>query len=154
MFSHIAVRVALAGGLSVAAFGATAPVPRDALELATGDIQVADTAESRKAALHLLVRARGSYGLQSGGRGYDLKVSFTVDSGGQTDYDGAWKMEDRFDPAQGLLWSAEASAGYRYRAGFRARTRLTSGVGPRPRFRCASRKCARPCSTLLRIRRP
>jgi hypothetical protein len=50
--------------------------------------------------------------LRSAGRGYDLKVSFTVDSGGQTKFDGDWKMEDVFDPKQGLRWTAESSASY------------------------------------------
>src|SRR5581483_4661035 len=42
----------------------------------------------------------------------DLKVSFTVDSGGQTAYDGAWKMEDVFDPKLGLRWTAQGPASY------------------------------------------
>ena len=37
---------------------------------------------------------------------------FTVNSGGQTEYDGAWEMEDMFDPQQGLRWTAKAAAGY------------------------------------------
>jgi hypothetical protein len=50
--------------------------------------------------------------LRSAGRGYNLKVSFTVNSGGQTEYDGVWRMEDVFDPDQGFRWTAKASAAY------------------------------------------
>jgi len=57
----------------------------------------------------MLGRARNSYALKSAGRGYDLRVTFTVNSGGQTEYDGAWEMEDVFDPKQGLHWTAKAA---------------------------------------------
>jgi len=104
-----------AGVLSLAAFGRNAPraapIPGDPLEMVTGQIRSVN-ARGREAALQLLDRARNSYALRSAGRGYDLKVSFTVDSGGQTEYDGAWKMEDVFDPKQGLRWTAESSASY------------------------------------------
>jgi hypothetical protein len=88
------------------------PIPEDPLELVTGQIQVADTPASREAAIQLLDRARQNYSLRSAGMGYDLKVSFAVNSGGQTEYDGAWKMEDVSDPVHGLHWSATAAAGY------------------------------------------
>jgi len=91
---------------------ASAPVPSDPLEIVTGPVQVADTPESRKAALDLLARARGNYALRNTTRGYDLKVSFTVTSGGETQYDGAWQMEEIFVPHQGLRWTAQAAAGY------------------------------------------
>ena len=114
MFQKILLRLAVNGGLVVAAFGQTTAVPDDRLELATGNLRKADTPESRRTALNLLARARTSYTLRGAARAYDLKVSFTVDSGRQTDYDGAWTMEDRFDPSQGLHWTAEAAAGFRF----------------------------------------
>jgi hypothetical protein len=73
----------------------------------------------REAVLQLLATARINYGLQTLGHAYDLKVSFTVDSGGQTKYDGAWQMEDIFDPNRGLRWTAKSSGGY-------SLTRITS----------------------------
>lgn len=88
----------------------TAPIPSDPLEMATGRIRPASGRAARTAALGLLGRARGNYAMRSAGRGYDLKVTFTVNSGGQTEYDGAWEMEDVFDPQQGLRWTAKASA--------------------------------------------
>ena len=104
------------GGLSVAVFGQTAlrmaPIPRDPLEIVTGQIQATDSPANREAALELLTRARQSYALRNGAQAYDLKASFTVNSGGQTDYDGPWQMEDISDPKQGLRWTATASAGY------------------------------------------
>lgn len=103
--------------LPLTAFGQNAPrvapVPRDPLELATGPIQAAgNTPASREAALQLLARARTSFALRSAGQGYDLKVSFTVDSLGETNYDGAWQMEDLFVPGRGHRWTASAASGY------------------------------------------
>jgi|SRR5579863_1728772 len=89
-----------------------APIPNDPLELVIGPIQVANTPASRDAAFQLLGQARNNYQLRNSGRGYDLKVTFTVNSGGQTDYDGLWEMEDVSDPKLGLRWTARAAAGY------------------------------------------
>ena len=50
--------------------------------------------------------------LRSSGQGYDLKITFTTDSQGQTNFDGAWELEDLFIPRQGLHWTAKAAAGY------------------------------------------
>jgi hypothetical protein len=106
----------IAASVSVAAFGQNvprmAPIPSDPLEMVTGPIQVVDTAAGREAVVQLLARARSNYVLRSAGIGYDLKVSFTVNSGGATEYDGAWQMEDLFDPSQGLRWTATTEAGY------------------------------------------
>jgi hypothetical protein len=105
-----------AGGLALAAFGQnavrTAPIPNDPLELVTGQILTVDTPEARQAVVELLKRARTSYSLQTAGHGYDLKVTFAVNSGGQTQYDGRWEMEDIFDPVHGMRWTAKATAGY------------------------------------------
>ncbi len=105
-----------AAGLSLTALGQNvrgiAPLPGDPLEMVTGPTQVAATAASREAALQLLARARSNYALKSAGHAYDLKITFMVNSGGQTEYDGAWEMEDLFDPQQGLRWTAKAEAGY------------------------------------------
>jgi hypothetical protein len=103
------------GGLPLMPYGQSAPriapVPGDPLELATGQVQVAGPA-SRTALLELLARARDNYALRSARQGYDLKINFAVDSLGQTDYDGAWELEDLFIPGQGLHWTAKAAAGY------------------------------------------
>ncbi len=105
-----------AGGLSIPLFGqdarSAAPIPSDPLEMVTGQIQAADTPASRQAVLGLLDRARNNYRLPAAGRPYDLKTAFTVNSGGATEYDGAWQMEDTFDPSQGLRWTASAGAAY------------------------------------------
>jgi hypothetical protein len=109
-------RLMLWGCLPLTALGQNAPniapVPRDPLELATGQIQAADTPASRETALQLLGRARSSFALRSTAQAYDLKVSFTVDSLGETNYDGAWEMEDLFVPRQGHRWTATAASGY------------------------------------------
>ncbi len=88
-----------------------APVPNDPLELSAGEVKVAGPAD-RKALLELLARARDSYALRRSGLGYDLKVSFTVDTLGQTDDDGAWELEDLFVPGRGLRWTAQSATGY------------------------------------------
>jgi hypothetical protein len=80
--------------------------------MVTGQIRAVDTPARRAAVLQLIDRARSSYALRSAGRGYDLKVTFRVNSGGQTEFDGAWKMHDVFDPQQGLRWTAKASTSY------------------------------------------
>ena len=106
----------VASSLPIAVLGQSAPkvapVPGDPLELATGQIHAIDSPASRAAIVRILDHARDSYALRSAGRAYDLKVEFTVDSGGQTEYDGDWKMEDVFDPAQGLQWKAKAPGSY------------------------------------------
>jgi len=104
---------------AITAFGQTgsqnvpriAPVPPDPLELATGQIPV-NTPESREAALQLLGRARTHFALRSTGQAFDLKASFTVDSLGKTNHDGAWQMEDLFLPKHGHRWTATAASGY------------------------------------------
>ena len=101
-------------GIPMLAFGVTLKIApaTDPLELVTSAVQVVDTPESRAEVLELLARARKSLALRSAGQPYDLKVNFTVDSLGQTNYDGAWEMEDLFAPGQGLRWTAKAAAGY------------------------------------------
>jgi hypothetical protein len=115
MVSRNILRIA-AAGLSLATFGKSAqriaPVPVDPLEMVTGQSQVMKTPTNRAATLDLLGRARRNYSLRNAGMAYDLKVKFTVTSGGETQYDGAWEMEDMFDPAQGLRWTAKAEAGF------------------------------------------
>jgi hypothetical protein len=115
LFKRVLWMIAVAA-ISLAAFGKNlpkiAPVPSDPLELVTGSIRNADTPASRESALQLLGHARDSYDFRSAGRGYDLKVSFVVSSAGQTQYDGAWEMEDIFDPQQGLRWTATTASGY------------------------------------------
>jgi hypothetical protein len=88
-----------------------AQIPGDPLEMVTGQVSAVDGA-GRADALRLLEHARSKYDLHKAGRAYDLKVAFTVSSSGQTDHDGAWEMEDVFDPRQGLRWTAKASDGY------------------------------------------
>ena len=90
----------------------TAPIPRDPLEMVTGPIQLLDTPETQRSAVEALVRARSNESLKAAGLGYDLKLSFTVSSGGQTEYDGDWQMEEIYIPRQGTHWTAKSTAGY------------------------------------------
>lgn len=61
----------------------TAPVPYNPLELARGAVDAASTSGGRQAALDLLAQARQHYAVRGGGTGYDLKVSFVVNSADQ-----------------------------------------------------------------------
>jgi hypothetical protein len=107
-------------GLALTAFGQNtlqnkltiAPVPADPLELVTGQVQAARTPASRAEALQLLARARNNFQLRNAQQAWDLKVRFTVDSHGETNYDGAWQMEDRYVSGQGLHWTAKSANGY------------------------------------------
>ena len=90
----------------------TASIPSDPLEPVTGSIQTISTPDDREAILKLLARARNNYALRTDGPGYDLKVNFKVDSSGQTQYDGAWQMEEIYAPGKGFRWTAKAEAGY------------------------------------------
>ena len=91
-------------GLSVSAQNTPEPV--------NGHITAVESRGARADAIQLLERARNSYNLRSLGRPYDLRVSFTVNSGGQTAGDGSWQMEDLFDPKLGLRWTANGPGGY------------------------------------------
>jgi len=114
MLSRTIVCWIAAGGLSLGAFAQkglrTSPVPDDPLEIVAGRIRAVHAGARRTDVVSLLGRARDSYALRGAGRGYDLKVTFTVNSGGQTEHDGVWQMEDLFDPNQGHRWTARSGA--------------------------------------------
>jgi hypothetical protein len=102
-----------AASLALAAPGSRAPratpVPADPLELVTGRIRTIQSRAERARILGLLARVRAGYSLRAAGQAYDLKVSFQVASGGVTQYDGGWRMEEIFDPKLGAHWTAGAS---------------------------------------------
>ena len=99
--------------LSLVALGqSAASIPSDPLEMVTGTARTLKTPAARAPVLHLLAKARNSYGLRAAERAYDLKVRFQVNSGGQTKYDGAWQMEDVFDPREGFRWTATGPDSY------------------------------------------
>ncbi len=113
-------------GVSTVSFGKGAPtvlpVPADPLELVTGPVQPVQP-QDRQGVLQLLQRARDRFTLRSAQEGYDLKINFTVDSGGQTNYDGSWEMEDINLPEKGLHWTAKSATGYMV-----SRISLPSGI--------------------------
>jgi hypothetical protein len=90
----------------------TVPIPKDPLEMVRDKAEKVSTPEARQAAIDLLKRARGNQNLRTYYRNYDLKVSFQVNSGGQTLYDGSWEMEDLYLARLGLRWTARAADGY------------------------------------------
>ena len=81
------------------------PVPSDPLELATGPVQIADTADKRAAILTLLERARQNDNLHApAGAPFDLKVSFV--SSGQSLYNGPGEMEEVWLAPGTWRWTA------------------------------------------------
>lgn len=83
-----------------------APVPGDPLELATGPVQLAGTADERAAILSLLERARQNNHLHApAGAPFDLKVSFI--SSGQTAYTGPGEMEEVWVAPGTWRWTAQ-----------------------------------------------
>ncbi len=89
-----------------------APIPNDPLEMVAGQARALKSTAGRAVVFGLLDRARSNYALRSAGCAYDLKVTFKVNSGGRTEHDGAWEMEEVFDPKQGFRWTAKASDAY------------------------------------------
>jgi hypothetical protein len=90
--------------------GIAAPVPQNPLEFASSNVAAREDS-NQKEALQLLTRAREQYAIHNGKQAYRLKVSFQVDSGGQTQYDGDWEMEEIYAPGLGQRWTAK-TAGY------------------------------------------
>jgi hypothetical protein len=86
-------------------------VPENQLELASRGVRLVDVAEERDALIRLMSKARSYYTLDQARQAYRLKTSFTVTSGGQTQFDGDWQMEQTFAPGQGLRLTAR-TAGY------------------------------------------
>jgi hypothetical protein len=87
-------------------------VPAGPLELASGPLQFVNNQMDRKAVLDDLGRVRQSFALRTAGHAYDIKVSFQANSNGETNYDGAWTMEETFAPDLGLRWTAHGPSGY------------------------------------------
>jgi len=93
--------------VATAGFGQNqvAPVPSDPLELATGTVQIADSADKRAAILALLERARQNDNLHApAGAPFDLKVSFV--SSGQSLYNGPGEMEEVWLAPGTWRWTA------------------------------------------------
>jgi hypothetical protein len=101
-----------AAALPLALSGQGAPVPADPHELVTDHAKAVTTEQDRLSTVQLIERARSGYRLRDARRGYDLKVSFVVNSGGQTRFDGTWAMEDVFAPGLGWRWTATAGSAY------------------------------------------
>ena len=82
-----------------------APVPVDALELATARATVADTPEKRASILNLLERARQNNNLHMNGmNAFKLKVSFNSD--GSAAYAGAGDLEESWLSNAKWKWTA------------------------------------------------
>jgi hypothetical protein len=87
------------------------PVPENRLELASSGVHVVDVPEERDALIRLLDKARSYYTLREARQAYHLKTSFTVTSGGRTEFDGDWQLDEMFSPSLGFRLTAR-TGGY------------------------------------------
>ena len=72
-------------------------MPHDPLELVTGSAEPLEGPE-RDAANQLLVRAREVYLPRGAGAPVAIRYTFTVSSGGTTEHDGKWEVEEVSSP--------------------------------------------------------
>jgi hypothetical protein len=97
--------VAICGLLAQVAFcqsGQTiARVPENRLELASGGVRIVDAPEERDALISLMEKARSYYDFKESRQSYHLKTSFTVTSGGRTEFDGDWQLDEIYSPSLG-----------------------------------------------------
>jgi hypothetical protein len=105
--------VAICGLLVQAGFCQSGPniarVPEDPLELASSGVHVVDAPEDRDALIRLMDKARSYYTLKEARQAYHLKTSFTVTSGGRTEFDGDWQLDELFSPSLGVCLTARTS---------------------------------------------
>lgn len=85
------------------------PVPENPLELASRGVRVVDAPEERDALIRLMDEARSYYTLKEARQAYHLKTSFTVTSGGQTEFDGDWQLDEMFSPSLGVHLTARTA---------------------------------------------
>jgi hypothetical protein len=104
---------AICGLLAQAAFCQTgqtiARVPENRLELASSGVRVVDAPEERDALIRLMDKARSYYGFQESRSAYHVKTSFTVTSGGRTEYDGDWQLDEMYSPRLGVRLTARTA---------------------------------------------
>jgi len=78
-----------------------APVPENRLELASGGVRLVEAPEERDALIGLMEKARSYYDFKESRQAYHVKTSFTVTSGGRTEYDGDWQLDEMYFPGLG-----------------------------------------------------
>jgi hypothetical protein len=97
--------LAICGLLAQVAFcqsGQTlARVPENRLELASSGVRVVEAPEERDALIRLMEKARSYYDFKESRQAYHLKTSFTVTSGGRTEFDGDWQLDEIYSPSLG-----------------------------------------------------
>lgn len=105
--------VAICGLLTQAAFSQSGPeiarVPENPLELASSGVRIVDAPEERDALIRLMDKARSYYTLKDARQAYHLKTSFTVTSGGRTEFDGDWQLDEMFSPSLGSRLTARTA---------------------------------------------
>jgi hypothetical protein len=88
-----------------------APVPENRLELASSGVHVVSAPEERDALISLMEKARSYYAFKESRQAYHVKTSFTVTSGGRTELDGDWQLDEIYSPSLGDRLTAR-TAGY------------------------------------------
>jgi hypothetical protein len=86
-----------------------ARVPENPLELASSGVHVVDSPEERDGLIRLMEKARSYYAFKDARQAYHVKSSFTVTSGGKTEYDGDWQLEEIYSPSLGVRLTARTA---------------------------------------------
>jgi hypothetical protein len=84
-------------------------VPENRLELASSGVRIVEAPEERDALLNLMEKARSYYAFQESRLAYHVKTSFTVTSGGRTEYDGDWQLDEIYSPRLGVRLTARTA---------------------------------------------
>ncbi len=105
--------VAICGFLAQAALCQSGPkiasVPENRLELASSGVHVVDVPEERDSLIRLMDKARSYYSLKEAGQAYHVKTTFIVTSGGRTEYDGDWQLDEIYSPSLGVHLTARTA---------------------------------------------
>ncbi len=81
-------------------------MPENRLELASSGVRVVEAPEERDAMIRLMDKAGSYYAFKESRLAYHVKTSFTVTSGGRTEYDGDWQMDEIYSPNMGVHLTA------------------------------------------------
>jgi hypothetical protein len=76
-------------------------VPENRLELASSGVRIVEATEERDALISLMEKARSYYDFKESRQAYHVKTSFTVTSGGRTEFDGDWQLDEIYSPSLG-----------------------------------------------------
>jgi hypothetical protein len=86
-----------------------ASVPENRLELASSGVRIVEVPEERDTLISLMEKARSYYDFKESRQAYHVKTSFTVTSGGRTEFDGDWQLDETYSPSLGERLTARTA---------------------------------------------